>query len=69
MDYLAEIKRIKARLDVIGSQIKYEEWVFQDELKERIKLNLTGKEALDHYNRWMIGAGLIHLVIEEIKDK
>lgn len=69
MDYLAVLESIKARLDVIGSQIKYEEWVFQEELKARIKLNLTGKEALDHYNRWMIGAGLKHLVIKEVEDK
>lgn len=69
MDYLAVLESIKARLDVIGNQIKYEEWVFQEELKARIKLNLTGKEALNHYNRWMIEAGLKHLVIKEVEDK
>ena len=38
--------------------------MMKQELKHRTELNLSGKEAIEHYNKWMNTAGLQHLVIE-----
>lgn len=64
-DVLKELERIKARLDVIGNKIRYEERVIKEELEDRLLLNLSNEDALEHYNRWMLGAGLEHLVIKK----
>lgn len=64
MDVLDELERIVSQLNAISNQLKYEEWITKQELKDRTALNLSGKEAIEHYNKWMKTAGLQHLVIE-----
>lgn len=62
---LKELERIKANLDMIGNKIRYEERVVKEELEARLELNLSNEDALEHYNRWMLGAGLKHLMIKK----
>lgn len=64
-DVLKELERIKKQLDIIGNKIQFEERVLKEELEARLKLNLSNEDALEHYNRWMMGAGLKHLVIKK----
>lgn len=64
-DVLKELERIKKQLDIIGNKIQFEERVLKEELEARLKLNLSNEDALEHYNRWMLAAGLKHLVIKK----
>ena len=65
MDIIDELERIKSGLDAIKSQMEHEEWIFKQELKERLDMNLQGEEAIEHYNKWMRLGGLYHLMIKE----
>ena len=44
---------------------RYMTKVITAEKAERISLNLEGNQAIKHYNKWMIAAGLDHLMIKE----
>ena len=48
----------------IGQEMKRENQVYMQEQNERIRLGLTGDDAVRHYNEWMEHEGMGHLKAE-----
>lgn len=63
--FIKELQRLEHDLDAIGRAIRTEDKIFREELEERLRLGLTGNEAIEHYNEWMLQNGLNHLVIKK----
>lgn len=61
---LAELKRIERDMKELGRKIREEERICQAELVDRLRLCLTGEDAIKHHNDWMMLHDLPHLVIE-----
>lgn len=61
---LDECKRIERELWELGRQLREEHRVAAAELADRLRLGLTGDDAVRHYNDWMMLHGLPHLVVE-----
>ena len=58
---LADIER---RTNNIGQEMKRENQVYMQERNERLRLGLTGEDAIRHYNEWMGREGMGHLKAE-----
>ena len=63
-DPLAELKRIDRDMKELGRKIREEERTCQAELVDRLRLRLSGEDAIKHHNDWMMLHDLPHLVIE-----
>lgn len=61
---LDECKRIERELREMGRQLREEHRVAAAELADRLRLGLTGDDAVRHYNDWMMLHGLPHLVVD-----
>jgi len=65
MSTLNELRSIEQHIIDIGKQMQQETKVCGAELEERLRLGLTGKAAIDHYNTWMKRYHMEHLIITE----
>jgi hypothetical protein len=63
-DLLAELKRIERDMKELGRKLREEHRICQAELVDRLRLGLSGEDAIRHYNDWMLLHDLPHLVIE-----
>lgn len=63
-DQLAELKRIERDMKELGRKIREEHRICQAEMVDRLRLRLSGEDAIRHYNDWMMLHDLPHLVIE-----
>lgn len=61
-DILTQLQRISNQLDCIGRDMREEERVYAAELEDRLAKGITGDAAVQHYNEWMIKAGMEHLI-------
>lgn len=61
---LDECKRIEREVRELGRQLREEHRVAAAELADRLRLGLTGEDAVRHYNDWMMLHGLSHLVVD-----
>ena len=64
-DILTQLQRISNQLDCIGRDMREEERVYAAELKDRLAKGITGDAAVQHYNEWMIKAGMEHLITKD----
>lgn len=59
-------KRLRALEEAqleLSRKMREEEMIQAAELRDRLALGLTGAQAIDHYNDWMMLHGLQHLVV------
>lgn len=63
-DSLAELRCMKREMKELGRQLREEYRVCAAEMADRLRLGLTGEEAIKHYNDWMLLHGLGHLVVD-----
>lgn len=63
-DPLSELRRIERDLKELGRRMREENRIMAAELTDRLRLGLTGDEAVKHFNDWMMLHGLGHLVVE-----
>lgn len=61
---LSELRRIERDLKELGRRQREENRIMAAELTDRLRLGLTGDEAVKHFNDWMMLHGLGHLVVE-----
>jgi len=61
---LSKLADIERRMNNIGQEMKRENQVYMQEQNERIRLGLTGDDAVRHYNEWMEHEGMGHLKAE-----
>lgn len=61
---LAELKSIERDMKELGRNLREEHRICQAELVDRLRLGLSGEDAIRHYNDWMMLHDLPHLVIE-----
>jgi len=62
---LSELQRISDNLEQIGKDLRDMEKVWAAELKDRLAKGITGDAAVQHYNEWMIKAGMEHLITKD----
>lgn len=62
-DPLTELRSLKREVKELGRQLRDEHRVCAAELVDRLRLGLTGEDAIKHYNDWMMLHGLPHLVV------
>lgn len=62
---LEELRRINKQLDALHTQSLEEDRVYRAELEERRILGLHGKDAIRHYNDFMLANGMMHLLVSE----
>lgn len=69
MKTLKTIKRIELDAIALGETIKNEVEIWQAiwhaELEERHRMGLHGKEAIEHYNKWMKKYNMEHFIVKE----
>ena len=65
MDTLNKLMSIEQQVIDIGKKMQLETKVCGAELEERLRLGLTGKAAIEHYNAWMKRYHMEHLIVEE----
>lgn len=63
-DPLKELKRIERELKELERRQREENRIMAAELADRLRLGLTGDEAVKHFNDWMMLHGLGHLVVD-----
>lgn len=63
-DPLAELNRTERNMKELGRKIREEHRIYQAEVEDRLRLGLSGEDAIKHYNDWMMLHDLPHLVIE-----
>lgn len=63
-DPLSELRRIERDLKELGRRMREENRIMAAELADRLRLGLTGYEAVKHFNDWMMLHGLGHLVVD-----
>ena len=61
---LSKLADIKRRLNNISQEMKRENQVYMQERNERLRLGLTGDDAVRHYNEWMEREGMGHLKVK-----
>jgi len=61
---LSSLSDIENRLSSISQDMKREHQVYMQEQNERLRLGLTGDDAVRHYNEWMEREGMGHLKAE-----
>jgi hypothetical protein len=54
---------IERRLNAVNGEMKREHHVYLEERAERLRLGLTGDDAIRHYNDWMEREGMEHLKV------
>lgn len=62
---LSELQRISDNLEQTGKDLREMEKVWAAELKDRLAKGITGNAAVQHYNEWMIKAGMEHLITKD----
>ena len=55
---------IERRLNAVSGEMKREHQVYLEERTERLRLGLTGDDAIRHYNDWMEREGMGHLKVK-----
>lgn len=63
-DVIQELRRIEREIKELGRQLREEHRICAAEMAERERIGLTGLEAVEHYNDWMMLHGLKHLVVD-----
>lgn len=63
-DVLIELRRIERELKELGRRQREENRIMSAELADRLRLGLTGDEAVKHFNDWMMLHGLGYLVVD-----
>jgi len=61
---LSKLADIERRMNNIGQEMKRESQVYMQEQNERLRLGLTGDDAVRHYNEWMEREGMGHLKVK-----
>ena len=61
---LSSLADIERRMNNIGQEMKRENQVYMQEQNERLRLGLTGDDAVRHYNEWMEREGMGHLKVK-----
>jgi hypothetical protein len=61
---LSKLADIERRMNNIGQEMKRENQVYMKERNERLRLGLTGDDAVRHYNEWMEREGMGHLKVK-----
>ena len=57
-DVLTTLNACLQQLTDIGNDIRREGRVYEEELADRLRLGLTGDDAIRHYNEWMEREGM-----------
>ena len=61
---LYNLVHISSKLEEIHREIVDESRVMQEELEDRLSKNLTGEQAIAHYNDWMSKNGMSYLTLK-----
>jgi hypothetical protein len=64
-DSLRELERIANEMDNIGKDLRRYERVWAAELADREAKGLTGDAVIEHYNQWMLDAGMPECVVND----
>lgn len=57
-----ELQQIASEFEHINRDLRREEQVMSEELRDRRAKNLQGNDAILHYNKWMAASGMEHLM-------
>lgn len=57
---IQKLQQIASDLERINRDLRREEQVMSEELKDRLAKGLKGDAAIKHYNEWMQAAGIEH---------
>ena len=57
-----KLQQIASELEHINRDLRREEQVMSEELRDRQAKHLEGEDAINHYNEWMKTAGMEHLM-------
>lgn len=61
---ITELQSILDRLVAINDQMKREQIVYRAELNDRLNKGLTGDQAIEHYNEWMVKFNMDYLCVK-----
>lgn len=64
-DPLSKLERIANEMDNIGNDLRKYERVWAAEQADREAKGLTGDAAIEHYNQWMLDAGMPECVVND----
>lgn len=57
-----KLQQIASDLERINRDLRREEQVMSEELRDRQAKHLEGEAAIKHYNEWMAASGMEHLM-------
>ena len=57
-----KLQQIAEHLERINRDLRREEQVMSEELRDRQAKHLEGEAAIKHYNEWMAASGMEHLM-------
>ena len=57
-----KLQQIAEHLERINRDLRREEQVMSEELRDRQAKHLEGEAAIKHYNEWMASSGMEHLM-------
>ena len=57
-----KLQQIASDLERINRDLRREEQVMSEELRDRRAKGLEGEAAIEHYNAWMAASGMEHLM-------
>lgn len=57
-----KLQQIASELEHINRDLRREEQVMSEELRDRQAKHLEGEAAINHYNEWMKAADMEHLI-------
>ena len=57
-----KLQQIASELEHINRDLRREEQVMSEELRDRQAKHLEGEAAIKHYNEWMAASGMEHLM-------
>lgn len=57
-----KLQQIASDLERINRDLRREEQVMSEELRDRRAKGLEGEAAIEHYNAWMAAFGMEHLM-------
>lgn len=58
-----KLQQIASDLEHINRDLRREEHVMSEELRDRRAKGLEGEAAIKHYNAWMAASGMEHLKV------
>lgn len=64
-DPLKKLERIITDMDNLGKDLRRYERVWAAELADREAKGLTGDAVIEHYNQWMLDAGMPECVVND----